>query len=163
MSYPPGQEVAGAVDYARLKRHYDYDDYYRIPFNVAGGAEVVYVAGTVAFNPGNLPWIPPALIPGLNPTAIADPTVITAGNVPVPPFPPGVHVGMFEAKVVLLITDQDCLVRFEPNYTIGPGLSTRVQHLIQAAFSPYTIFRRFTALHVVGNVNAGNLDVHILG
>lgn len=161
--YPNGVDLSGNIDYQRLKRHYDYDDYARIPFLAAGLAEQVYVAGTRAFNPGNLPWTPPTLVAGLNPTAVADPTVPTAGTFPIPPLPPGVNVGMFEAKVVLLITDQDVLVRFEPDYTVISGASTRVQQLIQAAFSPYTLFRRFTALHMVGNVLAGNLDVTILG
>lgn len=154
---------SGGLDYARLKRHYDYDDYYAIPFLAAGLAEVVYVAGTMAFNPLNAAWIPPALPVGFNPTAIADPTVPTAGNVPVPPVPPGVHFGMFEGLVALLIATADCHVRFEPDYTVATGASTRVQQFIQAAFSPYTIFRRFTALHVVGDVGAGILYATILG
>ena len=123
----------GNIDYQRVKRHYDYDDYAAIAFNAAGGAEVRYIAGTNAFLAGG-------------PYAVADYTI-----------------PMFEAKCVLLIPTADCLVRFEPNYLLPAGLSTRVQHLIQLAWSPYTIFRRFTALHVVGVAGAGVLHVHILG
>ncbi|MCJ7560484.1 hypothetical protein MUO79_07680, partial [Candidatus Bathyarchaeota archaeon] len=72
-------------------------------------------------------------------------------------------IPMFEAKCVLLIPTANCLVRFEPDYRLPAGLSTRVQHQIQLAFAPYTIFRRFTALHIIGVAGAGVLHVHILG
>lgn len=128
-----GRDVYGGKDYQRLKRHYDYDDYAAIAFNATGGAEVRYIAGTNAFAAGGA-------------TAVSDSTI-----------------PMFEGLCVLLIPTVNCLVRFEPNYTLAAGASTRVQHLIQAAFAPYTFFRRFTALHVVGAVGAGTLYVHILG
>lgn len=128
-----GFDQFGNIDYQRLKRHYDYDDYAEITFNVPAGPEVRYIVGTNAFAAGGIP-------------AVSDPTI-----------------PMFEAKSVLLIPTQDCYVRFEPNYTLAPGASTRLQHFIQAAFAPYTFFRRFTALHVIGDVVAGVLHAHFLG
>ena len=133
-------EQFGGIDYQRVKRHYDYDDYAAIAFNAAGGAEVRYIAGTNAFLAGGLP--PPTS----NILAVADPTI-----------------PMFEGKIVVLIPTADCYVRFEPDYRVAAGASTRIQHFIQVAFAPYTIPRRFTALHVIGAVGAGVLHVHILG
>ena len=125
-------ETRGGINYARMKRHYDYDDFAVIAFNAAGGAEIRYIAGTNAF--------------------LADPTSVSDPTIP-----------MFEAKTVLLIPTQDCYVRFEPDYRVLPGASVRIQHLLQVVFAPYTIPRRFTALHVIGAVLGGNLFVHILG
>ena len=122
----------GNIDYDRVKRHYDYDDYADIAFNAVGGVEVRYIVGANAFL--------------ADPASVADPTI-----------------PMFEAKCVLLLPTVDCLVRFEPNYLLPAGASIRVQHPILVAFSPYTIFRRFTALHVIGAVGAGVLRVHFLG
>ena len=130
----------GNIDYDRVKRHYDYDDYADIAFNAVGGVEVVYIVGTNAFLAGGLP--PPIS----NILAVGDPTI-----------------PMFEAKCVLLLPTVDCLVRFEPNYLLPAGASTRIQHPILVAFSPYTIFRRFTAIHVIGAAGAGVLRVHFLG
>lgn len=146
MTYPVGgAEGHGGIDYQRVKRAYDFDDYAALAFNAAGGAEVVYVVGTNAFLAGG---IDPAtgLPPLSNIASVADPTI-----------------PMFEAKCLLLIPTVDCLVRFEPDYRIGAGLSTRIQHPILVAFSPYTIFRRCTAIHVIGAVGAGVLRVHFLG
>jgi len=82
-----------------------------------------------------------------DPTSVADPTI-----------------PMFEGKIVVLIPTADCYVRFEPDYRVAAGASTRIQHFIQVAFAPFTIPRRFTALHVVGaGANAGTLHAHILG
>lgn len=130
----------GNIDYQRVKRHYDYDDYAAIAFNAAGGAEVRYIAGTNAFLAGGLP--PPTS----NILAVGDPTI-----------------PMFEAKSVVLIPTVDCYVRFEPDYRLAPGQSTRIQWFIQFAFAPFTIPRRFTALHVIGAVGAGVLHAYILG
>lgn len=125
-------DVRGPIDYQRMKRHYDYDDYAEIVFNAAGGAEIRYIIGTNAFLAA--------------PTSVADPTI-----------------PMFEAKCLLLIPTADCRVRFEPDYRVAAGLSVRVQHTLRVAFAPYTIFRRCTALHVVGLVGGGTLYVHMLG
>ena len=137
-------DVYGNLDYQRVKRHYDYDDYAEITFNAAGGAEVRYISGTNAFLAGG--FLPTGLPPASNIAAVADPTI-----------------PMFEAKCLLLIPTRDCHVRFEPDYRVAAGLSTRVQHPLFVVHAPYTIFRRCTALHVIGAVGAGTLHVHILG
>lgn len=137
-------EQHGNIDYQRVKRHYDFDDFASIAFNAAGGLEVRYIPGTNAFLAGGL--LPTGLPPASNIVAVADPTI-----------------PMFEAKCLLLIPTVDCLVRFEPDYRVAAGQSTRVQHPLFVANAPYTIFRRCTAIHVIGAVGAGVLHVHILG
>lgn len=119
-------DVAGGVDYARLRRHYDCDDYVEIPFT---SQEDYYVVGTMAYlaDPG-----------------VADPergwTTFAHGQPSAPLFLQpllaalGVEwpdeVPAFEAKDLLFYADQDCYVRFEGK--------NRVQHFI-----PANTFMRF--------------------
>lgn len=144
----------GGTRLALLKRHYDADDFVRIPL-VPGMAETYYTIGMMAYlsDPAvavreygwttfthGQPAVPAWLAP-----------ILAAAGVTWPAIVPG-----FEAKDILFHPDVDCWVRFR-----GP---TRVQHFIPAnawlRFHPRT-FILFVAIDPAAG--PGTLNIWIEG
>ena len=141
-------DAQGGIDYASLKRHYDADDYAAIPFTVA---EDYYVVGLMAYfsdatvidiergwgicahGQTNYPtWAAALGLVGAAPTEFSS----------------------FEAKDILFLATQDCLVRFEG--------SARVQHFIPAN-TPMHFHRRCNILFVVRSTADGVLQCWLEG
>ena len=155
-------EFEGGLDYARLKRHYDADDY---PSLLVGGVAVLngipftatpdyYIVGTMAY---------------LNDTTVANAeygwTLFTHGQPAAPawlaPFLAAlgvttwpVQVPAFEAKDILFWADQNCWVQF-----VG---SSRTRHYIPA--NTYMRFhRRCLMFWVTRDTVSGTLRCWIEG
>ena len=117
------QDMVSGTDYARVKRHYDADDYAAVPFTAN---QDYYIIGTMAYlsdptvyNIFN-GWTLYTHGQSAMPTWLS--TLITLGVVPAFTWP--TQMPAFEAKDILFRSDQDCYVRFAG--------SARVQHLIPA-------------------------------
>lgn len=139
-------DAQGGINYALLKVHYDADDYAAITFTAV---EDFYTVGLLAY--------------------VSDSTVVdveagwgvfTHGQ-PVAPlflggpfFPWSSEVPSFEAKDILFLSTQDCLVRFDG--------SARVQHFIPAN-TPMHFHRRCTILFVVRSTADGVLQCWLEG
>ena len=122
-------DLTGGLNYALLKRHYDADDYVALPFTAT---QDFYIVGSMAYLSDatvvnalygwtNYTHGQPAMPAWLT-------TLIAAGLVPTFAWP--AQFPAFEAKDILFLSDQDCLVRFAG--------SLRVQHLI-----PANVYMRF--------------------
>lgn len=141
-----GPDVTDGIDYARLKRVYEADDYVSMAFTAT---EDYYIVGLMAYVSDttvadlfagwglyrhNQAASPIFLVALLGPTLTAE-------------------VPSFEAKDILFLSTQDCYVRFD-------GVS-RVQHRIPA--NTYMHFhRRCNMIFVVGAI-AGTLEAWFEG
>jgi len=142
-------DYAGGLNYALLKRFFDADDYVAIPFTAA---QDYYIVGTMAY-----------LNDTMVPNAEAGWCFFAHGQVTAPAFLAPVlaalgitwptQVPAFEAKDILLWSDQNCFVRFAG--------SRRVQHLIPA--NTYVRFHRRCFIFFVQGPIPGTLRCWIEG
>jgi len=132
MSY----DIKGGMDYALLKRHYDNDDYVTFPFTAN---QDFYVVGAMAYLTDNnvvkAGWTQFQHGQPFNPASYW-----AALGFNINTFPPVIPA--FEAKDLLFLSDQNCLIRFE-----GP---LRVQHFIPA--NQYMRFHRRCLMFFVQRV-----------
>jgi hypothetical protein len=144
------KDMMGSLDYPRLKRAYDADDYAAINFTATPD---YYISGLIAY--------------------LTDPTVfdlnkgwgVFAHGQPAPPafmaavlpaWPPALatQVPVFEAKNLLFLANADCYVMFEK--------AVRVPHFILAN-TVFEYHRRCFMFWVVRSVGNGTLNVWIEG
>jgi hypothetical protein len=142
-------DFEGPIDYARIKRHYDNDDYVALSFTTN---QDYYTIGTQAYlSNQNLPTTNPGWIvfASLQP-AVPSWFATAYSGVPWP----GSGVPAFEEKTIMFYASAACYVRFAG--------STNVQHLIPA--NTYMIFhRRCFMFFFQGVSTTGTLNVWIQG
>jgi hypothetical protein len=143
---PGGIDATDGIDYTRLKRLYEADDYIEIAFTLV---EDYYVVGLMAYLlDTNVPdlftgW---SLFRHEQPGSPAFLAALVGPTLPV-------EVPSFESKTMMFLCDQDCYIRFEG--------ASRVQHYIPK--NTFMTFNRRCNMFFVMGLIAGTLKVWMLG